>query len=62
MAERCNVVHDYTCTIQTRCRCFACGLPVCKVCSLVVDWGRWKRKRICLRCHDEEVRLNVHPR
>jgi len=37
--------------------CFACGDSVCKKCSVIRDWSKWKRKRICNSCDREEKRF-----
>lgn len=35
-------------------KCFACGLPTCRQCSLVIKcYYRWRNKRICLDCITE---------
>ena len=56
MAERCHVA-DERCQLRTRKHCFACGLPVCGECSLIRSWYRWRRKRICANCDEDEHRF-----
>lgn len=34
-----------------RTTCFACGLPACKDCTIILPtYHRWRRKRVCLDC------------
>lgn len=39
--------------VGTRARCFACGLAVCKVCSSIIKWYNWGRRRVCRNCQKE---------
>lgn len=38
-------------TIRTK--CFACGQPVCRGCSVIRDWHRHQRKRVCDACAED---------
>lgn len=52
----CNLVDSSDCLAspgsgrRTRAECFACGLPVCRKCSVVTDYLRYGRKRLCFGC------------
>lgn len=47
---KCNLVDSTDCQGQTRAECFACGLPACRKCSVVTDYLRYGRKRLCFGC------------
>jgi hypothetical protein len=52
----CQVFNDATeCPERrTHTRCFACGLPACRACSVVVArYRKWKHKRICENCQED---------
>lgn len=40
-------------TVRTM--CFACGQPVCRPCSKVRTWYRWRNKRVCATCAEQEA-------
>lgn len=47
-------IRNEKCDWETRvCKCFGCGLRVCRSCSRMRPWFRWKWKRICDNCHEE---------
>jgi hypothetical protein len=61
--ETCSVVDQfclYPANIEFRAgttiRCFACGQPVCRNCSLMAPWYPFGTKRICHNCLREEPR------
>ena len=56
MAYSCSQC-DQGCQGSTNCFCFACGLPVCKVCSDKVDYHDYGKKRLCINCQDEESKM-----
>ena len=39
-----------------RCKCFACGLPVCSNCSKIVKYKRYGKRRLCDTCIEENER------
>ena len=39
--------------VNIRTKCYACGEPVCRNCSLLRKWYRYGRQRICLNCIDD---------
>lgn len=68
VVSRCNVVNE-DCSgasvdprDHVRSKCFACGLPVCKACSRMRTWYRWRRRRVCDHCHDQDVRMQERRR
>lgn len=51
--NRCRLSQDEA----VRTRCFACGMPACKECTVIVQrWYWWRRKRVCQDC------LAIHPK
>ena len=59
--ETCCVVEDNNCKSPANLEkvrpakgtCFACGLPVCSNCSVVIKYFDYGRKRICNNCIDD---------
>ena len=68
MGGKCCVVYSDECEAPAngpglvRTRCFACGQYVCRPCSLMRDWHRWTRKRVCMGCHEDEERRQARVR
>ena len=52
LAERCHVANG-ECEGATLLECFRCGLPVCRECSDVIPYLRYRHKRICDDCQEE---------
>jgi len=60
MSGRCNTA-DNDCDVDTNCECFVCCDPVCKTCSMVVNYLHYGRKRLCRAClaeRKDDIRLN----
>ena len=55
MPYSCPVADDNTCEGQTNVKCFACGQPVCKACSVKMTWHNYGVKRIGIDCAREEL-------
>lgn len=58
MNEACSIVETDceappTGVNRTGCMCFRCGLPVCRKCSVRVEYLRYGVKRLCLPCLEE---------
>jgi hypothetical protein len=50
----CVLVDDIDCEGETNVECFACGQPVCKTCTRMVEWSAFGIKRICKECIRED--------
>lgn len=48
----CEAAANYPGSVRTK--CFNCGDFVCRPCSRVQPWRRWKKKRICTLCNKGE--------
>ena len=52
--NRCNAAHDSQCDGSCNTKCFSCGLPVWRSCSIVVPvYHTWNDKRIGVCCFRE---------
>lgn len=51
--NRCDASYSSDCERSTNTKCFRCGLPACKSCSVVFDYLSYGQKRIGLDCLDE---------
>lgn len=47
--QQCNQA-DPSCEGQTHTRCFSCGMPACRECSVVLPYYRYSHKRVCHNC------------
>jgi len=59
MPYSCTVVDTNDCDGEANTSCFACGMPACKPCTVLMGWFRYGVKRIGLDCAREEIRMRT---